>query len=123
MRTIDTLRQLQDIDSQLESARSLLPQVKEQIGNRRELDARAAEVKAVHARLHALETQQRDLDLQADERRAKIQDDAGKLYGGRVTNPKELQSLQEEVAQDKRQLNTIDDQLLEILEKSETLIA
>jgi predicted nucleic acid-binding Zn-ribbon protein len=66
-------------------------------------------------------TQQRDLEMDADGKRSKIAADEGKLYGGRVSNPKELQSLTEEVAQDKRQLSTVEDKLLEILEQVEEL--
>src|SRR6266487_4182824 len=121
MRTVDLLRQLQELDSRIDTARTLITQLSAKLGDRQMLAKRETEVSAVRAELHGLEAQQRDLELQAEERRAKIASDEGKLYGGRVTSPKELSSLAEEVAQDKRQLSAIEDQLLDIMERSDTL--
>ncbi len=120
MRTVDTLRQLQDLDSRIDASRALIPQLTAQIGDRRVLEQREAEVTSVRGELHGLETEQADLELAAEGRRAKIASDEGKLYGGRVTSPKELTSLTEEVEQDKRQLTTIEDHLLDVLERVET---
>jgi hypothetical protein len=119
MRTIDSLRQLQDLDTRTDTARATIAQLTTQIGDRQALDQREREVAGVRDELRTLEMQQRDLELQADERRGKIKTDEGKLYGGRVTSPKELTSLTEEVAQDKRQLSGIEDRLLEVLEQIE----
>ncbi|HEV8613282.1 MAG TPA: hypothetical protein VGQ73_07215 [Gemmatimonadales bacterium] len=121
MRKIDALRQLQDMDTGIDAARTVLVQLEGEIGDRRALDQREAEVAAARADLHALQAQQRDLELQAEDRRTKIQADEGKLYGGRVTNPKELQSLSEEVAQDRRQLDDVEYRLLELLERSDEI--
>jgi hypothetical protein len=119
MRTIDSLRQLQDLDTRTDTARATITQLTTQIGDRQALDQHEREVAGVRNELQALDTQQRDLELQADERRGKIRSDEGKLYGGRVTSPKELTSLTEEVAQDKRQLSGIEDRILEVLEQIE----
>jgi uncharacterized protein len=121
MRKVDTLRQLQDADSRIDATRTAISALEAQIGERSALAAREVEIETVQKELHALESEQRDLELQADERRSKIKKDEDKLYGGRVTNSKELQSLQEEVAQDKRQLGTVEDKLLAILERTEEL--
>lgn len=123
MRKIDALRQLQEIDGRIDSSRTLLAQLAGEIGDRRALDQREAEVATARAELHVLQGQQRDLELQAEDRRGKILADENKLYGGRVTNPKELQSLTEEVAQDKRQLDDVEYRLLEILERSDEVSA
>lgn len=123
MRKIDLLRQLQEIDTQADAARLAVSQLTEQIGNRGALPEREAEVAAARAELHPLETQQKDLELQADQRRAKIDADEGKLYSGRVTNPKELTSLTEEVAQDRRQLGMVEDRLLEVLVRNDEATA
>jgi predicted nucleic acid-binding Zn-ribbon protein len=119
VRKVDVLRQLQEIDRQLEAARAAQARLKAEIGDRSALAKREAELKAAQDRRRALETQQRDLELLADERRNKIQTDEAKLYGGRITNPKELSSLQDEVAQDKRQLGSVEDKLLEVMEQAE----
>jgi len=108
MRKTDILRQLQDADSRIDATRTTIETLEGQLGQRDALVAREAEIEGLRKELHAIEAQQRDLDLQADDRRTKIAADEGKLYGGKVTNSKELESLQQEVSQDKRQLSAID---------------
>ena len=117
MRKIDLLHQLQEIDSQADAIRPQIASLEHDIGNRQALDARAREIEVTRAEVRAIEAQQRDLELQAEAHRAKIAADEGKLYGGRVSNPKELASLADEVAQDKHQLSTVEDKLLAILDQ------
>jgi predicted nucleic acid-binding Zn-ribbon protein len=107
----------------LDTARTTQARLTAEVGERSALAKREAELKAAQERRRALETQQRDLELLAEERRSKIDSDETKLYGGRITNPKELSSLQDEVAQDKRQLATVEDKLLEIMEQLEASTA
>jgi predicted nucleic acid-binding Zn-ribbon protein len=120
LRKIDALWSLQDIDSRAEAALTSAEQLRSQIGVRGTLDEREFEVQQAKAALHTLAAEQRDLELKAEERRAKIAADESKLYGGRVSNPKELQDIEHEVAQDRRQLSPIEDRLIEILDESET---
>jgi uncharacterized protein len=119
VRKTDALHQLQEIDRQLDTTRANQARLTAQVGDRAALAARELEVKAVRDQIHKLETEQRDLELIAEQRRAKIAGDEKKLYGGKVTNPKELGSLQDEVAQDRRQLSTVEDKLLELMEQLE----
>lgn len=119
MRKIDALRQLQDIDARIDSARAAVARLETDVAAAGTLAQRAAEVQQAKDELHRLEGQQRDLELQAETHRNKIAADEGKLYGGRVTNPKELSSLQDEVAQDRRQLSSIEDRILDLLDRIE----
>jgi predicted nucleic acid-binding Zn-ribbon protein len=123
VRKIDVLWQLQEIDRRLEAARTVQARLTSELGERSALAKREAELKAAEDHRRALDTQQRDLELLAEQRRGKIAADEAKLYGGRVTNPKELASLQDEVAQDRRQLGTVEDKLLEIMEQMEEITA
>ncbi len=119
MRKVDALHQLQEIDRQLDLGRAGQTRLTAQVGERAALAAREAEVKTVRDQIHELEKEQRDLDLIAEQRRSKIAADEQKLYGGKVTNPKELGNLQDEVAQDRRQLSTVEDKLLELMDQLE----
>jgi len=119
VRKIDLLYKLQEIDTQAGAARTQIARLKNEIGERGSLDEAAQHIEAVRAELRAIETQQRDLDLQAEERRDLIKAHEAKLYSGRVQNTKELGSLSEEVAQDRRQLSDIEDQLIELLDQIE----
>jgi predicted nucleic acid-binding Zn-ribbon protein len=117
VRVVDSLRQLQDIDQRSDAARATIAQLRTQLGDRGAINRREAELAVERKALHDLEARQRDLELQAEARRNKIQADEGKLYSGRVTSPKELSSLSDEVAQDRRQLSTVEDELLNLFEE------
>lgn len=117
MRKIDVLHHLQDFDSRIDSARAAVARLETEVADAGTIAQRAAEVQQAKDERHRLETQQRDLELQADTHRTKIASDEGKLYGGRITNPKELESLQSEVAQDRRQLSSVEDKILELLDR------
>jgi len=56
-----------------------------------------------------------DLDLEVSGLAQKIKTDEGRLYSGRVTNPKELTGLQEEVASLKRRREKKEGDLLEAM--------
>jgi predicted nucleic acid-binding Zn-ribbon protein len=117
VRVVDSLRQLQDIDQRSDAARATITQLRAQLGDRAAIERREAELSQQRQGLHALESRQRDLELQAETRRGKIQADEAKLYSGRVTSPKELSSLSDEVAQDRRQLGAVEDDLLNLFEE------
>jgi uncharacterized protein len=123
LRKIDTLAQIQDVDTRLDALRTAMAQLQAEIGQRTALDRRQAELDAVNKQMHDLRTQQRDLELQVEERRTKMKADETKLYSGKVTSPKELGSLNDEIAQEKRQIGTLEDKLLAIFEQTEVLEA
>jgi len=75
-------------------------------------DAAAAELKAKQARLRALE-----LEVQTvGDRSRKLERD---LYSGRVTNPKELTGMQEDLQALGRQRRRIEDEMLALMEETE----
>lgn len=121
MRKVDLLRQLQETDTRIESTRTTIARLKSEIGDRHTLDLRETEFKRAQEEVRTLDAQQRDLELQAESRRAKILSDERKLYSGRVTNPKELASLSDEVAQERRQLSALEDRLLDILVRADEM--
>jgi hypothetical protein len=111
-RKVDVLRDLQEVDSQLDQIRARGQRIAEAWGNRTPLQATKQAREAAQATLRRAQADQRDLDLQLDKLRRKIQEDSDKLYGGRVKNPRELQDLQAEVEQDKRLISTLEDRSL-----------
>ena len=102
MRVVDLLHELQELDTQLDGAMNTLGQIQSQIGDDSSLEPASREVTAAHAALHEIDSIERDLELQADTRRAKIAANEKKLYGGTVNNPKELGSLGDEIAMEKK---------------------
>jgi hypothetical protein len=121
MRRIDLLLKLQDLDSEADTGRTTAARLSKAIGDRQALDAGQAELDEIRQRLREAEAAQRDLELLAEDRRSKISNDEGKLYSGKVFNPKELASLADEVEQDKRQLSTVEDRLIEAIAQVEDL--
>jgi predicted nucleic acid-binding Zn-ribbon protein len=122
MSRVSDLWQLQEVDLALDARRSELSNAQSRIGDSEEL-ASAREQLTEHERaLRSAQSSQRDLDLQADDLRAKIATAEQKLYGGSVRNPKELQDLQADVDALKRQLSSLEDQdiaAISLLEESE----
>ena len=65
----------------------------------------------------------RTIEEQGKEMRIKLETGNAKLYGGRITNPKELQDIQLDVAASKKRLATLEDKQLAAmiaLEEAET---
>lgn len=97
---------------------------------RAQLDGVMAEITKVAARVAEVESARRDLarDQQRLEDeiasiRAKAQQHDKTLYSGSVSNPRELQAMQDEIASLNRRIGQLEDQELEVMEQIEPLDA
>jgi uncharacterized protein len=89
-------------------------------------DAVAAVDQLTAERQGFLATVQRDqsrLEHEVDMVAAKARGEEARAISGKVTSPKELTAIQEEVASLKRRQGTLEDELLELMEQRETLEA
>jgi uncharacterized protein len=89
-------------------------------------DALAAVDQLTAERDGTLATVQRDqprLEHEVDMVTTKARNEEARAVSGRVTSPKELTAIQEEVAGLKRRQGTLEDELLELMEQRETLEA
>jgi uncharacterized protein len=89
-------------------------------------DALAAVDQLTAERDGTLATVQRDqsrLEHEVDTVATKARNEEARAVSGRVTSPKELTAIQEEVAGLKRRQGTLEDELLELMEQRETLEA
>jgi predicted nucleic acid-binding Zn-ribbon protein len=87
-------------------------------------DAVAAVDQLTAERQGSLATVQRDqtrLEHEIDMVTAKARTEEARAASGKVTSPKELTAIQEEVASLKRRQSTLEDELLELMEQRETL--
>ena len=87
-------------------------------------DALAAVDQLTAERDGSLATVQRDqsrLEDEIDMVTAKARNEEARAASGKVTSPKELTAIQEEVASLKRRQGTLEDELLELMEQRETL--
>lgn len=122
----DALLALQDLDlrtDQLTHRRATLPA-------RAEIDKVMAALAELEATTVTLEGQRHDLgrdQQRLEDEIATLTDKAAQhdkaLYSGSVTNPRELQAMQDEIAALKRRISQLEDQEIEVMEKIEPLEA
>ncbi len=115
MSSISRLYALQETDLAIDSLRQRLSGIISQLGEWGELKALRGEVDRRRHRLEGLRRQQRDLELEVGGLRDKAKAVERKLYGGEVRNPKELQSLNDDLHALMRQISHKEDMVLQLM--------
>ncbi|MCS7259840.1 MAG: hypothetical protein NZ765_03555 [Anaerolineae bacterium] len=113
------LYDLQQTDLALEEIAQRLDQIAIQLSENSALRRAQQRATEAEAKLHACHAQTKDLDLELRSLTQRIEADEQRLYSGRVTNPKELTSLQNDVAALKRWREKKEESLLEAMEAEE----
>ncbi len=113
------LYQLQEIDLGLEAEEQALKQIASQLGESQTVVKARNKLASENQRLEELKRQQNSLEWDIDDLNTKITAAEEKLYGGRLSNPKELASLQHEVESFKSKRTQLEDKVLEIMEEIE----
>ncbi|MCJ7604862.1 MAG: hypothetical protein MUO19_02365 [Dehalococcoidales bacterium] len=113
------LYQLEELDSETEREEETLAEEKARLGDRKLLDTAQARLDAAKSSLDDLKRQHRSAEAEVDDIISRINGEEGKLYGGKVTSPKELSSLQHEVSLMKTRNDELENKTLEIIEKVE----
>lgn len=113
------LFRLQQIDFQLDQVIKRQSEIDAALNDQTELKRAEGELEASQ---HIMQTTQKDLkraeeDVQAQQ--IKMEQNQSRMYGGKVTNPKELQDLQHEAEAFKRKLAKLEDAQLEHMETFE----
>jgi predicted nucleic acid-binding Zn-ribbon protein len=122
----DALLVVQEHDTaadQLEHRRRNLPeraQLDQLMAGFGDLDARVAEVEAQR---HDLTRNQARIEDEVASLTDKATQHDKALYGGTVSNPRELQAMQDEIASLRRRISQLEDQELELMEQVEPLDA
>jgi predicted nucleic acid-binding Zn-ribbon protein len=88
---------------------------------RAEVDAARRAAAEATARWHEVQAMLKDHELQLAGTEAKQRKIEGDLYGGRVSNPKELSSMQDELVMLGRTRDHLEDQILALLDRVEAL--
>jgi len=109
------LYQLQEIDLEIESEEQALEKNTSQLGERKALDSAISKLASEQERLEELKHQQHSAEWEVDDMLSKIAAAEQQLYGGKITNPKELSSLQHEVTTMKGKGDQLEDKALEII--------
>ncbi len=116
MSRVSTLLHLQTIDQELDEKTKRLGQIQARLASDPALAAARADLESSERQLGDLRGRLRDRELEAKTADSRIKDMERRLYGGHVTNPKELEGLEKELQMLKRQRSALDDQLLELME-------
>jgi len=113
------LYQLQEIDQLIEQEEQALTARTGQLGKRLALDVAKDRLAAAQEQLKELGHRRRDAEGELDDILSKITGAEKQLYGGKVTNPKELSNLQHEVNTLKTHSDQLETRALEIIDKLE----
>jgi hypothetical protein len=113
------LYQLQEVDLELESKEQAVKQITSQLGESGALADARNRLAQEQKRLEELSRQQRSLEWEIDDLTSKLTTAERDLYSGRIRNPKELTSLQQEAEALKARRNQLEDKALEIMEQAE----
>ncbi len=114
-----TLYRLQAIDTELDLRRAQLAEVDAKLSNSPAVQKAQAALNAALAHLAEARKKAKDIDDENQSLAAKIAEVEGQLYGGKVTNPRELKDLQADVDSLKKRRSAFDDQQLAAMEAVE----
>ena len=113
------LYQLQETDLQLRERHRTLKDTLSKLQSNEELSRTEAELASQEESLQQAQKQQRKLEWEVDDFTAKIADINGRLFGGKVTNTKELMNLEQDVTGLKRHLSEKEEVLLDAMGASD----
>jgi len=115
MPVADTLYQLQQRDQRSDALRKRQRDIHTALAEPASvLNARTTAAEAQRA-LGALQTTLRDAELERQTLDTKIKSEEKRLYGGKVTNVKEMTGIEHEIESLKRRLSKLDDGMLETM--------
>jgi len=113
------LYQLQEVDLELESTEQALSQIASQIGESQAVIRAQNQLRSEQERLEESKRQQHSAEWEIDDLINKLAAAEETLYSGRIKNPKELASLQQEVEGLKARRSQLEDKALEIMSQVE----
>jgi uncharacterized protein len=113
------LYRLQQVDRQIDHARSQLDNIRRTLENDSELRETLKQLEAAQNDHHHARNALKSAEAEVKAQKIKIEQAEASLYGGKVQNPKELQDLQKDIASLKKHLVTLEERELEAMIKAE----
>ena len=113
------LYQLHEFDLEIDSNEQALIQKTSLLGESQALIRTQTELDSEQQRLDDLKHQQHSAEWEIDDLTSKIKAAEGQLYGGKITNPKELTGLQHEVETLKTRRNQVENDALGTMDRVE----
>jgi predicted nucleic acid-binding Zn-ribbon protein len=112
--------ELQRIDLEIDEINTVLDSVVREIDDRSKVFEAELELNSVKDHLKDIEKKRRDLEYEVEDLQKNISELNGKLFGGKVKNPKELLSMEQEKNIFQASLNKKEDSLLDLMEDEES---
>lgn len=113
------LYELQEVDLELESQEQALQRLVGQLGESEAVINLRGRLGSENQRLEELGRKQHSLEWEVEDITTKIARGEEELYSGRIKNPKELASLQQDLGMLKGRRRELEDRVLEIMEQVE----
>lgn len=113
------LYELQQIDSALDALKKQYGALDRGQAEQGQYETAKTGYEEANAALHAAQASMRDLELEEKTVEAKKAEEESRLYSGKVSAPKELQAIQEEVEMLQRQRSRLDEKLLILMDDLE----
>jgi predicted nucleic acid-binding Zn-ribbon protein len=113
MSRVSSLYRLQELDLQISRSHERIAEIDVLLADDEEVTTARADFESKEEQLAEARAANAKADHEVESQRAKIENTQKALYGGSVTNPKELEDLQLESESLKRYLDTLEDRLLE----------
>lgn len=117
------LYRLQRLDSRFAQLEGALAALDDGSARSTQVDRLRADEQAARTDLHTKQAHLRALELELQSTAAKAHKVEHDLYGGRITNPKELTAMQEDLEVLGRQRQRLEDEMLALMEEIEQLLA
>lgn len=115
MSRVSNLFNLQEIERIITNSHKRIGEIEAQLEDDAAVQVATRSVQAAEAILTEVRSKHSSADHAVQSQRAKIKQTESSLYGGSVSNPKELQDLQMEHESLQRYLTTLEDRLLEAM--------
>lgn len=109
------LYRLQTLESEATTSQKRLDEINELLGQDEEVRAAQTAHDEAEATLRANRADVRDLEMEIASLETKMKTTEERLYSGREGNPRELQSMQEEVESLRRRVGRLEDELLKAM--------
>ncbi len=114
------LYELQSLDLEIQSLRDSIAQLNLQIADTAAIDKAKADIDTLKKLQVESSQKHRDLDFEVEDLQKNISKLNEKLYSGKVGNPKELMSIEQEADIFKNNLKLKEDELLDLMNEEET---
>ena len=115
MSRVSNIFRLQELDLELSRCHERIAEIDMQLADDEEVKTARSNLESKEEQLAEANLANSSADHAVGSQRTKIENTEKTLYGGSVTNPKELEDLQLESESLKRYLDTLEDRLLEVM--------